>query len=285
MLRYVIQTGELYEVLDVLYDVLKIGVSFYDIHFQELSFMDKTRQAAYCGYRRRNKTFFQECKKCDRHYFDLARQSGKIQVYTCHAHLLDGIVPLHDDHGKFLGGIIFGQARLIDRRNPHPPASRLGKYYMQLPVTAMKRMEKIGRLLQLLTETIVRHRMVAFRSLAWMEKLERYIETHLNERITLRQLAQLIDRSPSFISHHFKRELGQSPAVYINEKRMAVARELLENGEQVKRVADLLGFYEAFHFSKVFKKHFGQPPLTFRASASSVSHLPKTQGPKPEACS
>jgi AraC-like DNA-binding protein/ligand-binding sensor protein len=271
MLRYVIQTGELYEVLGVLYDVLEIAVSFYDIDFQELAFLDKTKQAAYCGYRRRNATFFQECKKCDRHYFDLARQTGKIQVYLCHANLLDGIVPLHDDHGKFLGGIVFGQARLVGQVNPHPPGSQLGKHHEKLPVASLERMEQIGRLLQLLTETIVRHRMVAFRSLDWTEKLERYIEMHMNQRITLQDLAQLVDRSPSFISHHFKRELGKSPAVYINEKRMEVARQLLESGEQVKHVADLLGFYDAFHFSKVFKKHFGRPPLAFRASAGPAS--------------
>jgi AraC-like DNA-binding protein len=264
MLRYVIQTGELYNVLSVLYDVLEIAVSFYDIDFQELAFLDKTKQAAYCRHRRKNKTFFQQCKICDRHYFELARKTGEIQVYTCHAKLLDGIVPLHDDHGKFLGGIVFGQTQLAGERNPHPAKSQLGKYYDQLPVLSFERMKKIGKLLQLLTETIVRHRMVAFRTLDWSEKLEHYIETHLGRRITLNDLAQLVDRSPSFISHHFKHELGKSPAVYINEKRLAVARELLESGEQVKHVADLLGYYDAFHFSKAFKKHFGKPPLAFR---------------------
>jgi AraC-like DNA-binding protein len=110
--------------------------------------------------------------------------------------------------------------------------------------------------------------MVAFRALSWTEKLERYIDAHVGERITLRQLAELIDRSPSFISHYFKRELGQSPAAYIQAKRMDAARTMLQSGEQVKHVADRLGFYDAFHFSKLFKKHFGQPPLAFRAAAA-----------------
>jgi AraC-like DNA-binding protein len=116
--------------------------------------------------------------------------------------------------------------------------------------------------------------MVSFRTLTWTQQLEHYIETHIHERITIRHLADLIHRSPSFISHYFKSELGQSPAVYIQAKRMEVARQHLLGGDQVKEVADLLGFYDAFHFSKSFKKHFGKPPLSFRASVKNVEDDP-----------
>jgi AraC-like DNA-binding protein len=273
MLRYVVQTSELYDVLGVLYDVLGITVSFYDVGFQELSFLDKKKQAPYCRYRRKNKNFIRYCKICDRKYFELARQTKQIQIYTCHTGLLDGIVPIYDDYGKFLGGIIFGQVRPVGKKNPHSPGSKLWHYYEAMPVSSLAKLKRIGQLVKLITEMIVRHQMVSFKSLCWTEKLERYIESHINEKITIQQLSELVHRSPSFITHHFKNELGLSPAVYIRNKRMDIALQMLQKGQQIKQVADLLGFYDAFHFSRVFKKHFGKPPVGFKVSVEENSQL------------
>jgi len=77
-----------------------------------------------------------------------------------------------------------------------------------------------------------------------------------------------VDRSASFISHYFKRELGKSPAEYILAKQMNLAKKLLQEGRQVKNFADMPDFYDTFHFSKLFKKYFGKSPLAFRSSVN-----------------
>ena len=38
----------------------------------------------------------------------------------------------------------------------------------------------------------------------------------------------------------------------------------LENGQSVQQTAERLGFYDAFHFSKAFKRFWGEPPCSFK---------------------
>ena len=42
---------------------------------------------------------------------------------------------------------------------------------------------------------------------------------HIDERLTISQLADLVGKSESFISHFFKEEFGKSPTQYILEKK------------------------------------------------------------------
>ena len=264
MLRYIVQTRELYDILDVLYDVLGISVSFYDVDFQEFSFLNKKKLAPYCRYSRKNKTFLAQCKLCDHNHFEHARQTDQVQIYPCHAAFSMGSSPFttimeNSWAVSFLARFDPRVKKIHIRR-----VSKLWKYYEQLPVSSLPKLKKAGRLIKLTTEMIVRHRMVAFQSLSWLESWNSTSSYIFTKRITITQLSDLVHRSPSFITHHFKTELGHSPAVYIRNKRLEIARRLLEQGEQVKQVADTLGFYDAFHFSRVFKKYFGKPPLSYK---------------------
>lgn len=121
-----------------------------------------------------------------------------------------------------------------------------------------------GKILKFASESIVRAKMVGFRRLGWSEKLQRYIEIHLDETITISRLADMAGKSESFISHHFQKEFGKSPARYILDKKMEIAKAMLLGGDMVGEVADKLGFYDAYHFSKVFKKYYGYPPSAIR---------------------
>ncbi|MBN1436372.1 MAG: PocR ligand-binding domain-containing protein [Sedimentisphaerales bacterium] len=265
MLQYVIRTEELQPLLAVLHSVLKISISFYDINFAELPFLDSRKHADYCAALRQDRQFFAACKKCDHQHFLKAQETSQIQIYSCHAGLLEGIVPIYDDQSNFLGAIIFGQVRDRNCPNPHSNDPQLAKLYDKLPEAIRSEMHEIGQLLKIITSVIVRERLVTFRNLGWSEKLRLYIDAHINQRITIAHLAQLINRSPSFLSRHFKKEFGQSLPEYMTSKRMQIALDLLRSGEQVKQVAHKLGYYDAFHFSKVFKKHYGTCPTRHRA--------------------
>ncbi len=47
---------------------------------------------------------------------------------------------------------------------------------------------------------------------------------------------------------------------------MEEARVMLENGRSVQQTAERLGFYDAFHFSKAFKRFWESPPSAFKAT-------------------
>jgi len=50
----------------------------------------------------------------------------------------------------------------------------------------------------------------------------------------------------------------------LNGKKVSKARDLLSKGRSVKETAMELGYYDEFHFSKEFKRFYGQPPKAYK---------------------
>ena len=88
-----------------------------------------------------------------------------------------------------------------------------------------------------------------------------YIRSHPEKPITRSVLAKQFHVSPQHINHLFKKELGITPTELLHNERAkkAFLMILLEH-VSVKEAADRTGFYDAYHFSKVFKKTYGFPP-------------------------
>ncbi|CAG7645577.1 helix-turn-helix domain-containing protein [Paenibacillus allorhizosphaerae] len=91
-----------------------------------------------------------------------------------------------------------------------------------------------------------------------------YIEEHLQEQMTVEELARLVHFHPNYFMQYFKTMLGLSPIAYINRKRMDKAKELLmSTGLSVTDVAEKIGL-ELYYFSRLFKKQSGLSPTEYR---------------------
>ncbi len=89
-------------------------------------------------------------------------------------------------------------------------------------------------------------------------------ENYMND-ISLEKISKNMYLSPVYISKIFKEEIGESPINYLIQVRLAKALELLEEGGlTVKAVAKSVGYDDAYHFSKIFKKYYGKPPSKFK---------------------
>ena len=99
-----------------------------------------------------------------------------------------------------------------------------------------------------------------------VEKIVDYLEDHYTEKISLDQIAQNMYLSPFYISRIFKSEVGDTPINYLINLRMEKARQLLQEKPNcsVQEIALQVGYDDAYHFSKLFKKHFGQSPSQYR---------------------
>ena len=95
-----------------------------------------------------------------------------------------------------------------------------------------------------------------------VEQIINYFEDHYAEKISLDRIAASMFLSTFYISKIFKSETGTTPIRYLINIRLEKAKELLENGwnGSIQEIAQTVGYDDAYHFSKLFKKHFGISP-------------------------
>ncbi|NLC67942.1 MAG: AraC family transcriptional regulator [Clostridiaceae bacterium] len=94
-----------------------------------------------------------------------------------------------------------------------------------------------------------------------------YINENYMKDISLEKISKNMYLSSAYISKIFKEEIGESPINYLIKMRLAKAMELLKQGNlPIRVVAKSVGYDDAYHFSKLFKKYYGSPPSKFKGS-------------------
>lgn len=85
------------------------------------------------------------------------------------------------------------------------------------------------------------------------------------ENLDLPRLARIAGLSPSRFHAVFRTAFGVAPSRWLQERRLARARELLAGSDlPVQQVAEQAGFNDPFHFSRLFKRRQGVPPAEYR---------------------
>ncbi len=94
--------------------------------------------------------------------------------------------------------------------------------------------------------------------------VKKYINEHLDRRLSLNETAAVFGISPNYLSQLFGKYNDMGFSEYINACKVKEARRLLDEGSlKVYEVADMLGFESSFYFSKVFKKVEGVSPTEY----------------------
>ncbi len=100
------------------------------------------------------------------------------------------------------------------------------------------------------------------------ERLQRvtdYIREHFRESISNEALASLYGVSSRRLTDLFRSAYGISPAAYILDYRLNIAKQLLEYSTlSVSDVAAEAGFSDITYFSRVFKNKIGVTPSKYR---------------------
>ncbi len=101
-------------------------------------------------------------------------------------------------------------------------------------------------------------------------KLERlatalsYLKENFHTSVKLSDLAGLAGLSPSRFHAVFESAVGQPPGRYLQSLRLQRARQLLFGEGGIAEIAFACGYQDVFHFSRIFKKHFGLSPSAYR---------------------
>lgn len=97
-----------------------------------------------------------------------------------------------------------------------------------------------------------------------VQKMQDYVETHLHEPITLKNLADAAGYSPWHAAKIFKELLGKTPFEYVRALRLSKAAMVLrDGGEKVVDVAFDFVFDTHEGFTRAFSKEFGISPKRY----------------------
>ncbi|MCA9727543.1 MAG: AraC family transcriptional regulator [Candidatus Eisenbacteria bacterium] len=96
-----------------------------------------------------------------------------------------------------------------------------------------------------------------------------HIHMHLDERMTVAELAKIAGMSSSSLHEAFKAMTTLTPIQYIKQLRLNQARQvMLEEGASAAEAAFKVGYESPSQFSRDFRRHFGLPPRQYLESRS-----------------
>ena len=108
-----------------------------------------------------------------------------------------------------------------------------------------------------------------------------WIDSHYDQPVTLAALAQQAHLSVPHFCSEFKRYFGVPAIDYLIRTRMqAAAHQLGDCNRSITEVAQLAGYENLFHFSRLFKQRFGMSPMAMRKRiAGGGSHWSQSLAP------
>jgi two-component system, response regulator YesN len=94
--------------------------------------------------------------------------------------------------------------------------------------------------------------------------VRRYVLDNYASRLSLADVARRFDVSPNHLSTLFKKYAGVGFADFVAQVKVEKAKELIASGRyKMFQIAQLVGFEDAFYFSKVFKRVSGMSPRDY----------------------
>lgn len=98
-----------------------------------------------------------------------------------------------------------------------------------------------------------------------LQRVIDYIHTYLDQKLSLAELARVVNVSPNYFATLFKHSIGSSPHQYVVQQRVERARAMLVQTElTIADVATQVGFSSQSHLTVQFKRVLGVTPKQVR---------------------
>lgn len=105
-------------------------------------------------------------------------------------------------------------------------------------------------------------------------KAKRYLADHYDdENLTLAEVAQYVGLSEKYFTNRFSKETGETFSNYLTQLRIQKAKELLRTTTfKSYEIGEMVGYRNAEHFTRMFKKETGCTPAQFRKQEKSAEN-------------
>jgi transcriptional regulator GlxA family with amidase domain len=100
-----------------------------------------------------------------------------------------------------------------------------------------------------------------------------WMQNNYHTTITVDTMADRLAMSVRNFGRRFTREVGVTPAAYLENLRLELAKALLENSNQpASLIAKETGFVSVLRMRRCFQKHLGITPSQYRARFGQIEH-------------
>ncbi|MFC0331498.1 response regulator [Paenibacillus sepulcri] len=127
-----------------------------------------------------------------------------------------------------------------------------------------------GQIIELLIEHVDRYMLIDKKEHSnqqhnLIRKVASFIGERVQENWTVKQLAEQFNLNASYLSVLFKKEMGKTISDFVQETRIQLAKELLQDpGIKVYEVTERVGIQTSAYFIYLFKKWVGCTPQEYR---------------------
>ena len=108
-------------------------------------------------------------------------------------------------------------------------------------------------------------------------KARKYIEEHSGEKLSLTNIAKVVNMNANHLSENFKQVTGMNFVEYVARTRFANTCDLLRNSKlRISEIAFAAGFQSLSQFNRIFKRFSGKSPTQYRAAGLYDGRIGKT---------
>lgn len=268
-----VDEAQLTNVLKQFYEITGLKVTVFGSRHEVLAEFPKTH-CAFCSYINQSKEGKELCEKSNWNAFDLCNESKKVYIYTCHAGLIEVVVPLVK-HNQIIGYTMFGQITNLKSKESIIEKTRKLSHVVDyekamsllssIKCQSTSKIKAEAKILEICSMYFISGEMITSKNDLIIYKALDYIETHIDKNFKIETLCDYLHISRTQLYILFNREKNMGVMEYIRDVRVKKAIEYLkENLYSIKEIAYMTGFNDSNYFIKSFKKVTGQTPKKYQ---------------------
>lgn len=231
---------------------------------------------AFCNYIRASKVGNANCEICNEQSFERCQRTKKIDIYHCHAGLIEATAPLIDN-GVVIGYIMFGQItdnpdqlnlqnslfQAIDKYRTNDKI--IDENICKVVYKNKEQIDATAKILESCTLYVLLSNMISLRNENFIKNLNLFLLSHLSEDLSVDRLTQEFNISKNKLYDSISKYMSIGIAEHIKNLRIEEAKRLLQETDYpVYQIANQVGFNDYNYFCRVFKKEVGIPAKKYR---------------------
>lgn len=253
--------------------LLGIRIAFFSPDGTQLKIGMNIGNCDYCRLIRAKLDYEVKCLNLDKIKLHDAKKSKSLVSYTCHGGLLESIKPIYIND-KLIGYLMIGQFRnvkampaiILSNWEKKYKSNKLSTAFGQLPYFSADKLVDIFSLFSILVNYIEQQHLIRIQGDNILQNILFYIHDHPEKNISLKQAADIAGRSPSHVSHLFKKIYKKTFKQMQLEIKLEKADEYFKRDTSIsiKEVAYNLGYSNPLYFSRIFKNYHGISPNKYK---------------------